>query len=397
MNNNELIISYLAEMRNKIDSLFNEVIYLKQCILASECHRNLRKFKNCMEGKDVAIIATGPSAKYYIPQKKCINIGINGAIYLSNVELDYIFVQDFTAGQKNNEKLNRDIYCFNNSKKNLIKFWGIHHTQPLRSAENKNVFPIPHYYIEDNKYNFTYILSKHNFEMSHYIDIEPFEDMGSTTLSALQFVLYCNPKNIFLVGCDCTSGYATKEGYTKSDNHYQRDIWVNYVKPFLHKYYPKTKITSINPVGLKGVFFDQFQDQFPRSNVLQNICPNNDVAYNTILSDNSAYYKLIYNLFRHNEKCVNIYCAGLICDKLLNFLNGTDIKINYIFDRKAKFQNIFLNKHKVVDFDSIYINSLKQEYTFVVASFSFIDEIRQNILSKFENSSIKPKIYTMVD
>lgn len=394
MENDKVILAYLAEMRDKFDSLFNEVTYLKQCILASECHRDLRKFKNCMEGKDVAIIATGPSAKHYIPKENCINVGINGAIYLDNVELDYVFVQDFTLYQKNNESLNRDIYNFNKNK-NLIKFWGLHHTLDLRTTEN--IFSIPPYYVDDNEHNFTYILCQHNHEMSQYIDIEPFVDMGSTTFSALQFILYCNPRNIFLVGCDCTSGYATKEGNPSSDNHFQRDIWVNYVKPYLRTYYPNTKVISINPVGLKGIFFDEFQNSCSSPNISQNSCDNKEITFRSTSSDNYAYYKLIYNLFKNKEKVINIYCAGLICDKLLNLINCTEIKINFIFDRKAKFKNIILNNHKVVDFDSISLNSLGESHSFVIASFSFIDEIRQNILKKFKNTSIKPKIYTMID
>ena len=33
-------------------------------------------------------------------------------------------------------------------------------------------------------------------------------NLEGTTFSALQFILHGNPKRIFLVGCDCSAGYA---------------------------------------------------------------------------------------------------------------------------------------------------------------------------------------------
>ena len=36
------------------------------------------------------------------------------------------------------------------------------------------------------------------------------------------------------------------------------------IKEFARQYYPETEIISINPVGLKGLFIDQYTDDFLR-------------------------------------------------------------------------------------------------------------------------------------
>ncbi|MBO6281213.1 MAG: hypothetical protein J6N49_01640 [Alphaproteobacteria bacterium] len=84
---------------------------------------------------------------------------------------------------------------------------------------------------------------------------------GTVVLPALQFALWTHPKRIYLVGCDTTtSGYF--------DN---KKINGNFLVPnelvkkysefanFAQQYYPDVEIISINPVGLKGIFNDEYQ------------------------------------------------------------------------------------------------------------------------------------------
>ena len=63
------------------------------------------------------ILATGPSAKNYIPQKDCIFIGINGATRFKNIKLDYLFVQDQAIETQMNEDAN---------SYDCVKFFGHH-------------------------------------------------------------------------------------------------------------------------------------------------------------------------------------------------------------------------------------------------------------------------------
>ena len=82
-------------------------------------------------------------------------------------------------------------------------------------------------------------------------------DFNSVSFSAMQFILWTNPNKIYLVGCDCSSGYFDKTKSTTSMNKLIGN-WIM-LKKFAETYYPDTKIISVNPVGLKGVFTDLYQ------------------------------------------------------------------------------------------------------------------------------------------
>jgi hypothetical protein len=81
----------------------------------------------------------------------------------------------------------------------------------------------------------------------------PLHDNGrSVIFSAMQFLLWCEPKEIYLVGCDCTTNRFnnTKSGINPE---YTISFWKK-IKNFANLNYPNIEIYSINPVGLKGVF-----------------------------------------------------------------------------------------------------------------------------------------------
>ena len=84
------------------------------------------------------------------------------------------------------------------------------------------------------------------------INSEPFDGRNSVVFSAMQFALWTNPKTIYLVGCDCSEGYFDGQASQFNASHLVSS-WIQ-LKEFAGLYYPETKILSINPVGLKGVF-----------------------------------------------------------------------------------------------------------------------------------------------
>lgn len=91
----------------------------------------------------------------------------------------------------------------------------------------------------------------------------------------MQFILFTNPKRVYIVGIDCTSaaggthfiGVARKcrdrgedvQGLDKKHH----DDWIK-LKTFVETYYPNTEIISVNPVGLKGLFRDVYTDSFAK-------------------------------------------------------------------------------------------------------------------------------------
>ena len=102
--------------------------------------------------------------------------------------------------------------------------------------------------------------SVNSVHFSKDIDSNYLECGGSVAFAAIQFALYTNPKRIYLIGCDCSNGYyddkplklKKKQSYIKS--------WLK-LKEFAQIYYPDTEIVSVNPVGLKGLFKDKYQNE----------------------------------------------------------------------------------------------------------------------------------------
>ena len=84
---------------------------------------------------------------------------------------------------------------------------------------------------------------------------EPLGDSYSIVFPAMQFILWTNPKRIYIVGCDCnTSGHFNLQ---KNNLNTEKviDGWIK-MKEFARIHYPDTEIISVNPKGLKGLFKD---------------------------------------------------------------------------------------------------------------------------------------------
>ena len=107
--------------------------------------------------------------------------------------------------------------------------------------------------------------------MAYDIDSQPLANSSSCSIQAIQFILFTNPKKIYLVGIDCSIGSkghftgkcfdikARNEDFEANDA-YAISTWKQ-VKEFAQTYYPETEIISGNPVGLKGIFTDLYQDE----------------------------------------------------------------------------------------------------------------------------------------
>lgn len=253
-----------AELYKKLDTMHNEILNMNTIIQAQSLHREtFEKYKNAFDGKDVVLVCTGPTAKYYKPIKNAIHIGVNGAIYLNQVKLDYLFCQDNTINQPGNENLNLDIN--NYMPETCHKFYGIIPPNHLNKIK-KNIERIPLSYAQSPLIN-QYILEEvicHNW--AYDLSREPIGNFCGTPFSAMQFILYTNPKRLYLVGCDCSSGYA----YNKNPNFIpvtgQKNIWINFIKPYLTKYFKNLEVISINPVGLKGIFSDTYTQNYINAN-----------------------------------------------------------------------------------------------------------------------------------
>lgn len=244
----------LLEQKN-INNILNQKLSNMKCIIeAQSLHpKTFGKYKNAFAGRDVVLVCTGPTAKNYKPIKDAVHVGVNGAIYLENVKLDYLFMQDYTIKQKNNSTLNID--GLNYQGNHCKKFFGIIPDNRLEVVK-KDILRIPLMYTYSKQVSQYIIEDIFYHNIASDLSREPVGDFAGTPFSALQFILYAHPKRLFLVGWDCSSGYAYNKQNAINPANYQADILKNTFLPFINLNYPDIEIISINPVGLKGVFED---------------------------------------------------------------------------------------------------------------------------------------------
>ena len=86
----------------------------------------------------------------------------------------------------------------------------------------------------------------------------PFGNFLGTVFSALQFICYTNPKEIYLVGCDC-GGLHQHNSELFGAQKTQLNSWRR-VKQILDKDYRHISIVSINPINLVNFFNDTFTE-----------------------------------------------------------------------------------------------------------------------------------------
>ncbi len=264
MNINKLILSFFKRcyalpssiVQNYIRTVHMQNMYISQSNVVAMTHKEtFGKYKNKYISQEIAIIATGPSLNQYKPIENLINIGVNKAIFNDKISLDYYFSQDYWA---NNNYINHLI-----EYKNVTKFYGQVPLKPFGCKEinNDNIIMPESLILKHGAYKY-YTYGKWLVTPLFFnpdIDKTWLADGGSVIFSAMQFALFTNPKRIYLVGCDCSSGHFDE----KSDKKIQinKTLYKSWkeLKKFADIYYPETEIISVNPVGLKGLFKDMYQ------------------------------------------------------------------------------------------------------------------------------------------
>ena len=213
-------------------------------------------FKNCNNGKDVVLVGAGPSVNKFVPIENAVYVGLNRAFKLDTVKFDYLFSIDWEGIKDYAEDF------FNYGDDDCIKFIG---DQNLPEQMQKQ---IPESILHSDKIR-RYMTNTPNFEyrFTKNIDSEPLNNACTVSLQAMQFVLYTNPKKIYLVGIDCSAdGHFIGNGFENINEDIEElakiaVIQYQELKQFAQVYYPNTEIISVNPVNLKGIFKDWYQDQ----------------------------------------------------------------------------------------------------------------------------------------
>ena len=218
-----------------------------------ELHKDTFKpYKNIYSGKDIVLVATGPTLNYYVPIQDAVHIGVNGSYTKNTIMYDYYFVLDY-RGQGRTFDLEK--ICKMDCRVFLGKY------VKRNFALNME---IPEFYFQNDNVSNFYVMPLPSKPII-YPDIEYFAlmDWHSITFPAINFALYTNPKRLFLVGCD-----------SSSNDHFNKTIAADLIKTdklvagykAIHKftscYYPNTKIISVNPVALKGIFDDVYTESY---------------------------------------------------------------------------------------------------------------------------------------
>lgn len=252
------IQAQLTSLSNRINSLptIKDIFYYSNLSnsVAHVHQQTFPQFKNSNKGKAIAILATGPTLNYAPELLSVKTICCNRSFEFlqeKGLEPDYIFVQDYPAVR---------IFFHELLKQRSKIFIGQY---PGRFV---NTMSTPEY-LRDQENVYNYYTSGGR---TYFTDIRPdiecntLSDHGTIVHPALHFALYTNPDKIFLIGCDTSrSGYFNKnlvQGTMNVDN-----LIVGYkkFKEFSNWHYPNTKIISINPIGLKGLFDeDQYTQKY---------------------------------------------------------------------------------------------------------------------------------------
>ncbi len=219
-------------------------------IIKEKHSKTFPKFKNCNEGKDIVLVASGPTMAYYKSLNDVLHIGVNRAYKNNNINFDYMFAMDYSIG----EDTIQNIVNYEGAE----IFLGSFITDTADSWLSKYVIPLK-YYNKENVYGYySEFPAKYG-----YPDIEccGLMDFGSVVFGAAQFALYTGAKRIYLVGCDCSSGYFDGTKNNIKGAQFLIEGWKKF-KTYAHTYYPDVEVISINPVGLKGLFKDVYTKEY---------------------------------------------------------------------------------------------------------------------------------------
>ena len=226
----------------------NDLRYFKTFHVMQLHSETFSKYRHIYAGRNVVVLASGPTLNLYKPIEGAIHIGVN-TVYQHSSPLDYLFVCDFQTRVRNQKFFDEVL------ETSCIKFFAYYFDEETKfkepsesyaaKAKAERYFTNSHFkeFLPDLRYN---LLASHSSVVFH----------------ALQFALFTNPKRIYLVGCDA-SDEGKFNGDAITDDIVAKliprtMIGYNRFKKFACRYYPDTEIVSLNPVGLKGIFIDEY-------------------------------------------------------------------------------------------------------------------------------------------
>lgn len=207
-------------------------------------------FKDINAGKNIVLLATGPTASKYKMMSDALHIGVNTTPVL-NIPLDYYFAHDNRAFKK--LSLDKAISgCGGEAFIGRIAGRLAH----LRSEININ------HRQWTNVHSYFVNCPCMTEDLIRDICQHSLTDYYSIVFAAVQFALFTNPSRIYLVGCDISGKlehFNETSNVIVSHTKYFK-LGFGLLKRFVEIYYPDVEMCSINPVGLRGLFEDYYTE-----------------------------------------------------------------------------------------------------------------------------------------
>ena len=240
-------------VRAEIRTLREEVVLRQE--IAAVNFAAFDRYKDAYQGRDVVVVASGPTLAHYEPIEGAIHIGVNSVIADARIPLDFGFAQDF---HKNGRSVQNGA-MFGAARANCRYFFGVvaHRRRYLMIEASQSLTArvgATRYFVDISP----------SSAVAYDIRFNPLADFFSVVFPALHFALFTNPRRIYLAGCDATYfGHfdgSPQPGTSDEIRPHLTHRIAGYrkMRDFARRVFPETEIISLNPVALTGMFTDQF-------------------------------------------------------------------------------------------------------------------------------------------
>jgi hypothetical protein len=256
-----LVKRYILRYRQKMDE------HIVETVAAAKINgETFGPYKNYCKGeRDIVVCGAGPTLQNYKPIDGALHMAVNRAFIYDKVNFEFIYSIDFDG----------ILMC----QQELIEYHPEKCVKFLATSDSPDIKKIPESFaLKCNAKRFVcdYYIYGDGFRSKpvHNIDVKPVGGMPNAGMSAVEVALFMNPRKLYIVGCDMSGTHRIDANMTKEQLIAEKKQYDNYwrteqqrllnkwdeIKKFAEKFYPDTEIISINPVGLKGVFKDVYQE-----------------------------------------------------------------------------------------------------------------------------------------
>jgi len=240
-------------LRAEIRTLREEVVLRQE--IAAVNFAAFDSYQDAFQGRDVVVVASGPTLAHYEPIEGAIHIGVNGVIADPRIPLDFGFAQDFYAEGRSLPTA----ALFEAPRADCTYFFGVlAHRRRYRVNEASQSLAAR---VGARRY---FINPSPSPSVEYDIRFNPLANFFTVVFPALHFALFTNPRRIYLAGCD-TTYFGHFDGTPQPGTGDQirghlidRIAGYRKMRNFAERVFPETEIISINPVTLAGLFHDEF-------------------------------------------------------------------------------------------------------------------------------------------